>query len=454
MNQLTKFKNQNLTKLFIRCSFQGMVSMLFTSLFSIIDGIFVGQFLGEEALASVNLVFPIIMIMFAFSNMIAVGSSVQISIAFGMQEIKRANKIFSFSVVFIVAISIFFTIFGLIFNNMIVSAFGGNENVTKMASSYFSVFLYFAPVTLVFFGLDNYLRACGKQSYSMFVNICTALLSIFLDWLFLVQFRMGIAAAGVATCLSITAGTILSISPFLFKKLNLKFTKPVIKFKTFTNIILNGCSDFFTTITTSIMTIIINLILMKLVGSLGVASYSIIMYIDGIVISLIYGMSDSVQPAISYNYGANDFKRVLGLEFRTLFVGLIVSLSVMLTVMFNSETIVKLFVGGADSEMLSMTSHAMKLYFLAYLFIWFNIIINSFFTALNKMRTSLILAFTNSLILPLIGLGILTTFLKLDGIWLTTLFANSITFFVSLGFLIYTIRKSKHKKLDKIPADL
>ena len=278
------------------------------------DGIFVGKFIGSHALAAINLVMPVIMISFALSDMIAVGSSVQISIRLGQGKEREACTVFSFSSLFIVAISCLVGLAGFFGGAQAVRLMGAGDDVLNLAVEYMRVYAVFAPFIMIFFALDNYLRVCGRTIYSMGMNIFIALSNLFFDWLFIVHFRMGVSSAALASCISLTLGTGIGLFPFFGKKLVLRFVSPRIPWHILRNIIGNGSSEFFSNISASVSMVIMNAVLLRLSGAMAVAAFSIVMYIDSFVSSMLFGMVDALQPAISYNFGAAKYTRMFRLE--------------------------------------------------------------------------------------------------------------------------------------------
>ena len=197
-------------------------------------------YVGPNALAAVNLVMPLIMMSFALVDLVAVGSSVQISIRLGEKNERAANRIFSFCTGLIVALSCVIGLGGFFLAGQMVSLMGAEAEVTAMGAEYMQVYAVFAPVIMVFFAVDNYLRICGRVRYSMILNVVTALLNIVLDFLFLVVFRWGVAAAAAASCLSIALGTVLGFLPFVMGRLPLRFVRGTISARQLGNILANG----------------------------------------------------------------------------------------------------------------------------------------------------------------------------------------------------------------------
>lgn len=291
------------TRLFFRCAIPNMISMAVVSMYTIADGIFVGYYIGAEALAAINLVMPLIMMSFAFSDMVAVGSSVQIAIWLGKKDERMAGRIFSTACLLILISALVMGTLAWLFSYPLVHLLGASGEVADLAVKYMRVYAAFSVLIMHFFAVDNYLRICGKVHYSMAMNVGMSLANIVLDWLFIGVLGWGIESAALASCLSLMCGNILCFLPFFAGKLPLHFTRQWIRPGLLGNIIVNGSSEFFNNISGSVCMIIFNAALLSAGGFMAVAAFSIIMYVDSVVKALLFGMGDALQPAISYNYG-------------------------------------------------------------------------------------------------------------------------------------------------------
>ena len=449
-SQNLMFETMQPTRLFIRCAVPSMISMAITSIYTITDGIFVGRFIGAEALAAINLVMPIIAISFALSDMIAVGSSVQISIRLGEKKNEEAGIIFTICSLIIICISAVIGLLGYFIAEPLVRFMGADQAVTDLAAQYIKVFAVFAPFILVFFAIDNYLRVCGHVHYSMAINITAAVVNIILDYLFLAVLHLGIDAAAFATCLSFTLGTIIGYIPFIRKKLPLRFVKGKIKSRVILNIIYNGSSEFFSNIAGSILMLILNSILLHISGSMAVAAFSVVLYVDSIVASILYGMTDSLQPSISYCYGAKLRKRMFSMEKRVLIAGAVISLTAFIFMRYFGSNIISLFIKEDNPSLLEMSLTAMQLYSFTYLISWIDVGLTAFFTALNKPGISLSISIGRSLIFPLTIIWILVYFFGLNGVWLTAAAGNTMTAATAIFFLLRFLKKERLKKEDDI----
>lgn len=427
------------TKLFIKCAIPATLSMIFSGIYSIADGIFVGRCIGADALAAVNLVMPLIMISFALAEMIAVGSSVQIAMLLGQKEKELADRTFSVCIKVILGISV---IIGLIFfflSKPILMLMGTEGMALQYSIEYIRVYAVFSPLIIVYFAADNYLRICGKQNYSMALNIATSVLNIVLDFLLLVVWKQGVWAAAFTSCISMALGTVMALCPFFRNKLELKFVKGWISAKHFVKLVANGSSEFFANIASSIFSFVLNIVLLSIGGATAVAAMSVVMYVESIASMMISGMSDSMQPAISYCHGAGLKKRVYALEKRVLVSAAVLSLTACLLLRYGGAWVVPFFVKPGETELLTLSIHAMSLYALSYLVNWVDGCLSGYLTALGQAGRSFIVSIMGTLVLPLVGLAVLAPPLGLAGVCLMPLFAGVLSAVLSL-VLVLTIK--------------
>ncbi|WP_426715456.1 MATE family efflux transporter [Campylobacter coli] len=411
-------------RLFVKCAVPNVISMAFISFYYIVDGIFVGKYLGNDALAALALIIPFIMISFALADMIAIGSAVQISMHLGLGKKHLARKIFSSSMLIIFLISCLVGILEYLLSPVLIDFLDVNEDIKSMAKECMLVFALFAPFTMCSFALDNYLRICGKTTYSMIMNVIIALSNIVLDYIFIVVLGWGLFSAALATCLGLMLGGIFGIFPFLFQNLELKFSSLYMNMKIFKNIVYNGSSEFFGNISGSLYGIFANLVLLKISGTQAVAAFSIVSYIDNFIIMFIIAMGDAIQPALSYNYAKKDFSRMKDILKVMFFAGAILSLLSIAMIFVLGKDLVGLFTQENDQEFIIFAYMALMLFSFNYFFAWFNVLSGSFLTASNKASFSLILSLSQNLFIPLCFLLILSSIMGLKGVWLSPFFAE------------------------------
>ena len=431
MNQ-EQFGTMEPKKLFVKLAIPSLISMLFSSLYMMADGIFVGKIIGSKALAAINLVFPIIMILFAVEDMVVSGASVKIGIKLGEKNEKEASEIFSVALLFIFILNIIFAIIGLIFTKDIIFILIKDKELANLAYKFAYVFILFLPIIAPFFAIDNYLRICGKANMSMWINIGVSVLNIILDAIFIGYLKLGIEYAALASSLSMSIGTLILIYPFITKKVVLRFTKPKIKIKEMLGIIYNGSSQFFSNISGSIMAIIMNSFLLYYGGAVGVAAYSIVMYIESLIVPMLFGMIDAVQPVFSYNYGAKNNKRIMTFFKITCTVALSISIVTMIIIFVFPDFLVRMFSSESDIAVIDMAKKALLLYAPSYLFTWFIMTVSGVLTGLEKATESIVLMSAESIILPLFSTLVLTQLIGVYGIFITPTISGAVSIVVSI----------------------
>ena len=414
------FATQAPTKLFFRCAVPAVITSVFGALYSVVDGIFVGRYLGEDALAAINIIMPIIMIVTAISNMIATGASVNMSILLGEKKQDEASRVFSFSVKFILIFSFVISVLGFFLAKPFVMliAPGATDKATDCAMEYLKTFSLFGPLIPIYFATDNYLRVCGREKHSMVIGIVTQLLNVVLDFILIAILRQGVQAAATASCISIVLGSVITLTMFLGKRMDVYYTRKNIPIARFFRIIANGSSEFFSTVSISVMSVVMNLFLLKYGGTTAVAAFSIVMYVDSIVGMLNFGICDSLQPAISYCYGAGLKGRMKAIFKRVVIASVTTSIVAFLFMFFAGPTVAKVFIKPDDTDLLSVSITAIKIFAFSYIVGWIDMCFSSFFTALDRPLRSLIVSLFGTLVFPIAFLFILTAIWNLNGVWL------------------------------------
>lgn len=422
-------------KLLLRCAIPNMISAIFFSIYTVVDSIFVGHYLGSNALTAMAIVMPFVFITFAISDMISIGSSVQISMLLGQNKIKEAKILFTTSIAIIIAFSALMGIIGYIVTPILITLFDIDLHIQKLSIDYINMFCYFSPLIMVSFAIDNYLRICNKTVYSMINNIIMAITNIILDYIFIVKLDLGLSGASLATCIGLTLNSIIGIYPFLFCNLQLKFEKLYINLQTFKNILFNGSSEFFSNISGSILMIITNSIILKISEIQYIAILSIISYIDSFIIAILISIHESIQPAISYNNGIQNRHRIKEIIKYTMLSSFIMSLTMLSAIIVFNQEIFSTFIKKGEEALIPIGSIALLIFSTNYLITWFNMLISSYLTACNKPALSLILSMTQNLFAPLVTLIALTKTIGINGVWLTPFIAEIIVLLISIKII-------------------
>lgn len=415
------------TQLFFRCAVPSAITMVFGSLYQIADGVFVGRFIGQDALAAVNIIMPIIMAVFAFSNMIAAGTSVNLSILLGEKKREEASRVFTFSLKIIFLISCVLGILGGLFAEPFIRWIspGASDSAIQYGVDYLRIYVVFSPLLLIYFATDNYLRVCGKENLSMGINIATQALNIILDFILIAGFGQGVWAAAFASCIAIALGSLVTLLFFKNKRMDLYYTSGGIPSVKFLRILVNGSSEFFSNIASSVMSVVLNLFLLKFGGTTAVAAFSVVMYVDSIIGMLNFGICDALQPAVSYCYGAGLMDRVRAIFKRILAAMVVTSLAAFLFMRFAGPSAAALFIKQGDRSLLNVSITAIRLFSFSYLIGWADMCFSSFFTALDRPVRSLLVSFFGTLVFPIAFLFILTPIWKLNGVWLMPAIAGA-----------------------------
>lgn len=419
------------TKLFFRCAVPAVITSVFGALYSVVDGIFVGRCLGESALAAINLVMPIIFVVDALANMIATGSSVNMSILIGQDKREEASRVFSFSVKFILGFSCVVSVLGLVFAKpfVVLIAPGASEQAIEFSAEYLRVFSIFGPLIPIYFATDNFLRVCGKVKFSMIIGIMTQVLNVVLDFVLIVLLHQGVWAAAAGSCISIVLGSVITLAAFRGKRMEVYYTRENIPLQRFFRIIANGSSEFFSNIAVSVMSVIMNLFLLRYGGTTAVAAFSIVMYVDSIVGMLNFGICDSLQPAISYCCGARSFGRMKAIFRHVLVASVTTSVIAFGFMFFAGPSVAAIFIREGDTELMKVSVTAIKIFAFSYLVGWIDMCFSSFFTAVDRPVRSLVLSLFGTLVFPVTFLYVLTAFWQLNGVWLmscTAAFASAL----------------------------
>lgn len=427
-------------RLFFTAAIPGIISMFVASLWGFFEGIMVARHSSEIAFAAVNLGVPIIFINFALADLIGVGSSVPISIALGQGKNDEANNYFTCACISIVVTGALMGVLLFASSPLIIKWMGADGELAELAILYIRTYAVCSPFTTIVFAMDNYLRISGKIKTSMVLNILMSALIMALLIIFVAVMGIGVVGAALGVSIGMAFCGILAIIPFAKGRLQLKFCKPQFRIEILKKIIVSGSPVFLSNIAARLTSILMNVALLKIGGAIAVTVYGVLMYIGELVQPILYGACDSLQPAIGYNYGAGDFKRVRRIESCCVVACAVISILSTIVIFCFPENVALIFVDKAETETLTMTVHALKLFAFTYLTRWFGFAIQSYLVAINKPGMATILSVSNALLLPLILLLILQP-IGLDGIWLNSPITALL---VSLMACLMIVKKKTH----------
>ena len=431
-------------KRLIRFVLPSIVMMVFSSIYGVVDGLFVSNFVGKTAFASVNIIFPFIMIISTIGFMIGTGGSALVAKIYGEGDIKRANRVFSFLVYTTIVLGATFSVLGIIFIRPIAVLLGAEGEMIDICVVYGRIILSSLTAWMLQNVFQSFCVTAEKPTFGLVIMIAAGVTNMVLDFLFIAVFKWGVVGAALATATSQIVGGIVPFFYFAFPNNSiLKLTKCSIDLKALGKTMTNGSSELMTNVSMSLVNILYNYKLMQNIGENGVAAYGVIMYVSFIFISIYIGYSIGTAPIISYNYGAKNSTELKNVFKKSLVI--MATSSVALTVLAEllSPVLSGIFVG-YDIELYELTRRAFAIYSLSFIFAGFSIYASSFFTALGNGLVSAIISFLRTLVFQVAAVLLLPLILGNDGIWYSIVAAELASLIVCVIFLIKMRRRYQY----------
>ncbi|MCI8593856.1 MAG: MATE family efflux transporter [Oscillospiraceae bacterium] len=429
-------------KLF-RFTLPSIVMMIFTSIYSVVDGFFVSNFVGKTPFAALNLIFPFVMILGGTGFMIGTGGTALVAKVLGENQREKANRYFSMMVLLTVILGVILSIIGFLLLPSIASLLGATPEMLPHCVLYGRIVISFTTAFMLQNVFQSFLIAAQKPKLGLAATVAAGVTNMVLDALFVGAFRWGIVGAALATGLSQCVGGILPLLYFFRPNTSLlRLTKTKLKLRPILHACTNGASELMSNISTSLVGIVYNIQLLRYIGEDGVAAYGVLMYVQFIFIAIFIGYSIGCAPIVSYHYGAQNHGELKNmLKKSCLLMGCSgVLLSVLAFLL--AGPLAGIFVW-YDAELLALTIHAFRLFSFSFLLAGFNIFASSFFTALNNGVISAAISFLRTLIFQMASVLILPLLIGVDGIWLAITVAELCAFVISLIFL--TINRKKYR---------
>lgn len=413
-----------------------IIMMIFMSLYTMVDGVFVSRFVGTDALSAVNIVYPYIGLVLAVGIMLATGGSAVIAKKMGENNSQGAKENFSMLILLGIILGFIIAIIGLIFIDPILLVLGTNEQIYAYAYEYVFVLMFFVPFSILQMLFQYFFVTAGKPNLGLISTVLGGIANIILDYVFIVTLNMNIAGAALATGIGYSIPAIFGIYYFMTHKHGtLHFVKPTFDKKAIFDSCTNGASEMVTNLSTAITTYLFNLMMLKYLGSDGVAAITIVLYAQFFLTALYLGYSSGVAPIISYNYGdqnAEELKKILKISL--IFI-VVCSIVTYLSSTFLATSIVGIF-AKAGTNVYEIALNGFGLFSLSYLFIGINIFASALFTALSNGKISAIISFARTFLFILVAILVLPQLMGVDGIWLAIPFAELMALIVSIFFMI------------------
>lgn len=426
-----------------RFTLPSICMMLFTSVYLVIDGYFVSNFIGKTALAAVNMIYPVIMIIGSIGFMLGTGGSALVAKTMGEGDDEKAKRLFTLIYLTSIVVGLVLTIPSFIFLDKIAYFLGARDELLENSITYGRILLSTVVLFVVQMESQVFFITAEKPKLGFVMTVLSCGTNIILDALFCAILNLGVPGAAAATAVSQAIGGTIPLLYFTFKrKGRLYFTKTTFDKKALLKSASNGFSELLSNTSAAVIGMLFNAQLLRYVGENGVAAYSVLMYVSMVFVAIFIGFSGGISPVISYNYGSENHKELKSITHKLLTLIIITSLLMLFFSLYMASPLSRLFVG-YDEELYKMTVRGFYIYSFSFIFAGISIFSSSFFTALNNGPVSAAISFLRTFVLQLIFVLVLPPILGIDGIWLSIVFAEIISFFISLYFLI-TKKKVYH----------
>ncbi len=431
---------EKIYKLFLKYCIPAVLTMVIVGSQTIIDGIFLGNYVGSSALASVNIVLPFMQIVFAFSMIISIGSLSFMGRSLGEKKLAHAQDIFKTALILITSTAFIVAIIGKLFSVKIAVLLGANDILTEGVSLYINTISNFIPFMAFMFIFGFTDRLLGKPELFLKGMILSVIVNVSLDFLFIKQLGFGIQGAAYATGIAYFASLIFVAGPLLSKKSQLNIYKGKFNKAVILPMIYNGSSEGVSSIATAISVYLFNTTFMKIGGVNGVAAFTAISYLAQFGTMLMFGITDGVTPILSYNYGSNQHHRLDDVIKLSRKINLIIGVLVFTMLFGFGNQLVSIFVSD-NRELFDFAVQGSKIYAFAFLLNGFSIVQSGYYTAIGNAKLSIIIAASRGLVFIVIGINILPMIFGTQGVWMTVPFTEFMTFLIS----VYLV--SNQKKL-------
>lgn len=439
----TELGTEKVSKLLRQYAIPAIIAMTASSLYNMVDSIFIGHGVGKFAIAGLALTFPLMNLGAAFGALVGVGASATISMLLGQKNYEMAQKVLGNVVSLNTIIGIAYTIIFLIFLDPVLYFFGASENTIGYARDYMTIILLGNIITHMYLGLNAVMRSAGMPKKAMYATIFTVIINAVLDPLFIYVFDWGIRGAAVATIIAQTLALAWILKIFSNRNLVIHFKRGIYKLKSriVKDIISIGMAPFFMNTAACLIVILINQGLQRHGGDLAIGAYGIVNRISFVFVMIVMGLNQGMQPIVGFNYGARQYDRVLGALKLTILCATVVVTAGFIAAEIFPRQLVKIFT--TDEELINHAITGMRIVFACFPIIGFQIVTGNFFQSVGMAGKAAFLSLTRQLIFLLPCLIVLPNFFQTNGIWMSMPVADALSSIVSATLIFSQIKKFK-----------
>ena len=425
----------------LRVVFPSIIMMIFTSIYGVVDGFFVSNYVGKTPFAAVNLIMPLLMAIGSIGFMLGTGGSALVAKTCGEGDSERANRYFSMTIYTALLLGTILAAISFCLIRPIARLMGADGAMLEYCVLYARILVCTLPLFMLQNMFQSFFITAEKPKLGLYVILAAGISNIVLDFLFIAVFRWGLAGAAIATSIGELIGGLVPILYFSRPNTSrLKLVRTKLEWRPIWRSCSNGASEMMTNLSMSLVNTLYNLQLMRFTGEDGVAAYGVIMYVNFIFVAIYMGYSIGSAPIVGYHYGAKHQEELRGLLRRSLWILGIGAVLLTVAGELFSSLLSKIFVS-YDDALFAMTRHGFRLYSLSYLLCGFNIFGSAFFTALNNGMVSAVISFARTLVFQIVCVLVLPIFLKLNGIWISILVAEFLGILVTASLLIANRKK-------------
>ena len=436
-------ETESIGKLLIQYSIPAIIAMTVTSVYNIVDSIFIGHGVGPLAISGLALTFPLMNLIIAFSTLIGVGGAAISSIYLGQKDDLKATEVLHNVLILCILTGICFGGIIYYFLDEILIFFGASTSTLPYARDFMQIILYGLPVTCTMFGLNHIMRATGYPQKAMLSAVLTVGMNIILAPIFIFWLKWGIRGAAIATVLSQCVGMVWVLSHFRNPKSTVHFRQGTfrLRWKIVSSIFSISMSPFLLNVCACLVTVLINIGLKRYGGDMAIGAFGILNRILILFVMLVMGLTQGMQPIVGYNYGAQQFERVKQTLKYGVITGGLITTAGFLAGQFAPEIVSRMFTD--DAGLIALSVEGMRLATLVFPLVGIQIVVGNFFQSIGKAKLSIFLSLTRQLLFLAPCLLILPRFFELKGIWISLPVSDSLSFVTSMGVLYMFLREMR-----------
>lgn len=436
------FNISSLIKTFFRFVIPSIMAMWVFSFYTMVDGYFIANYVGELEFSAVNIAMPFVNSLFALAIIFGVGTSTIVGILLGKNKNKEANEVFSSVLGILILFSIVLTISFKVFLPQIVEFLGATKHTEIFVKQYLSIILYFCIFFMVSYNLEVMVKIDGFPILATVGVIISGVTNILLDYLFVAIFHWGITGAAIATGIAQVLSCVVFLFHFIFGKSKLKIVKTKLKLNLLKQVIPIGLGDFLNEMSTSLIILLFNNFLPSTLGEKSLISYTVISYITLFILATMSGLTQGMQPLVSFYYGKKDKKSYRNILIFAITIAIILSLIAFAIVNIFTKDIVQIFLENSDFDILSITYSGIHKYSLSYLIVGLNLLIGGFFAAMGHAKPAIILSLSRGFVFIFLALQFVIRFFKAENIWFAATISEGLSLIVAIFFLYRIIKNS------------